>query len=166
MSRKVILITIGVVAGVVLLWVAAIAIHMRRPSVPLSAGTPVPMIIPARDQPTIKSASLGSPSPSPTPMSKDDAKGQIAVDYKWTKGGFDNIMLVDFTFSNPTPYSAKDITVTCTHYAPSGTEIDSNTRTIYEVVPANGKKKVIKFNMGFIHSQASSSRCSIVDLSM
>ena len=51
----------------------------------------------------------------------------------------------------------------CTHSAPSGTEIDSNTRTIYELVPAGSKKVVKDFNMGFIHSQAASTYCQIVD---
>jgi hypothetical protein len=103
---------------------------------------------------------------TPTPLSRDDAKRQVKVDFTWSKGGFDSIMLVNFTFTNPTPYPARDITVTCVHSAPSGTEIDRNTRTIYEVVPAKGRKVVRDFNMGFIHSQATSSRCRIDDLEM
>lgn len=105
-----------------------------------------------------------TPSNTSTRDPKESAKGLISFDYKWSKGGFESIMLVDFTFTNRSSYAAKDITVTCTHYAPSGTEIDSNTRTIYELIPANSKKIVKRFNMGFIHSQATSTICKIDDL--
>lgn len=88
------------------------------------------------------------------------------MDYKWSKGGFDNIMLVDFEFQNPTQHSVKDLTITCTHFGPSGTEIDSNTRTIYEIIPGQGRKRINDFNMGFIHTQARSTRCEIVDLEL
>lgn len=111
-------------------------------------------------------ASVSKPLPTPSVISREDAKGMVSVDYRWSKDGFGTIMMVDFTFTNRSPYEAKDITVTCTHYAPSGTKIDSNTRTIYEIIPAKGKKTIRNFNMGFIHSQASSSSCKIDDLEM
>jgi len=73
-------------------------------------------------------------------------------------------MEADFTIQNPTQYMIKDMEITCTHFAKSGTEIDSNTRTIYDTVPAKGKKVIKNFTMGFIHIQASSSSCKIADL--
>jgi hypothetical protein len=84
----------------------------------------------------------------------------------WTKGGFDSVMIANFTVKNPTKYSVKDISVTCTHYAASGTEIDSNTRTIYEMVKAKDQKRIREFNMGFIHSQTQRTRCQIDDLAV
>ena len=74
------------------------------------------------------------------------------------------IMEANFLIQNPTNYTIKDIEVTCTHFANSGTQIDSNTRTIYELVPAGGKKIVRGFNMGFIHSQAKKTDCKVTDL--
>jgi hypothetical protein len=59
------------------------------------------------------------------------------------------------------PWPVKDIEVHCRHDAPSGTTIDSNTRTIYERIDANKSKRIDKFNMGFIHSQAERSGCRI-----
>jgi len=73
-------------------------------------------------------------------------------------------MEADFTVQNPTEYNIKDIEITCTHSAKSGTKIDSNTRTIYDIVPSKETKVFRKFNMGFIHSQVSTSSCRIVDL--
>jgi 5-keto 4-deoxyuronate isomerase len=81
----------------------------------------------------------------------------------WYKGGFENIMLADFVFKNDNDFPVKDLTVECIHSAPSGTQIDQNTRTIYEVIPAHGTKSIQKFNMGFIHSQAERSSCHIKD---
>ncbi|MFO1418065.1 MAG: zinc ribbon domain-containing protein [Methylotetracoccus sp.] len=82
----------------------------------------------------------------------------------WTKSGFGNVMLVDFEIENPTDYQIKDIEVTCTNYANSGTKIDSNRRTIYELIPAKERKVIKDFNMGLINSQTSRSGCEIDDL--
>ncbi len=99
-----------------------------------------------------------------TESPKDAALRQVSIDFKWSKGGFGSVMLADFTITNRSNYTVKDLDVTCTHYANSGTEIDRNSRTIYETVPANGKKILRNFNMGFIHTQAAQSSCKITDL--
>ena len=97
---------------------------------------------------------------------KEQALSQIRIDVRWSTGGFGSVMLADFSVSNSSPYPVKDLEVTCTHFANSGTQIDSNTQTIYEVVPAKGKKVVRDFNMGFIHSQATSTSCKVTDLTI
>lgn len=78
------------------------------------------------------------------------------LDFNWRKVGFDSVMEADFTITNKSSYAIKDITIECTHSAKSGTIIDSNKKTIYDVVPANSTKTFSKFNMGFINSQVSS----------
>jgi len=105
-----------------------------------------------------------SPAPKPQPTPKEIALSKTKLDFSWTKGGFDNVMEADFTITNNSQYAIKDIEITCVHYAKSGTRIDSNTRTIYDTVPANSKKSFNDFNMGLIHSQANSSSCTITDL--
>jgi 5-keto 4-deoxyuronate isomerase len=82
------------------------------------------------------------------------------LDFTWDKEGFGNVMIANFLITNPTQYRFKDFEIKCTHKAPSGTVIDSNTRTIYEIVEPNSTK-AISINMGFIHSQAEKSRCAI-----
>lgn len=70
-------------------------------------------------------------------------------------------MEADFTIRNNGTKAIKDIEIECVHFAPSGTRIDSNKRTIYEVIEP-GKTRVFKdFSMGFMHSQADSSNCKI-----
>jgi hypothetical protein len=74
------------------------------------------------------------------------------------------LMTADFTIKNDSSIDIRDITVTCTHYAKNGTKIDSNTRTIYDIIKAGKSKNFRKFIMGFIHSKANSSYCEITNL--
>jgi hypothetical protein len=86
----------------------------------------------------------------------------VIEDFSWTKQGFGNIMEANFTIKNSLPWAVKDIEIRCEHDAPSGTTIDSTTRTIYERFEANKSRRIAKFSMGFIHSQANRSGCRIV----
>jgi hypothetical protein len=85
------------------------------------------------------------------------------VDWRWSKQGFGNVMIATFTFRNKNDFAVKDVEVTCRHYANSGTLIDRNVRTIFEVVTAKKSKTVRDFNMGFIHNQANKSSCEVTD---
>ena len=85
----------------------------------------------------------------------------ITLDYTWRKGAFDSIMEATFIIRNKSTHDIKDIQILCTHFANSGTKIDSNKRTIFEVIKANSKETYSNFNMGFIHEQANSTSCKI-----
>lgn len=100
----------------------------------------------------------------PTPPSREEIALQNVelVSFDWRKGGFENVMLADFTIKNGNDFPVKDITITCTHSGNSGTEIDRNTKTIYEIVKPRKKRTFHEVNMGFIHSQATQSRCKVV----
>jgi hypothetical protein len=76
----------------------------------------------------------------------------------------DVVLLADFTIKNTTEHSFKDFEITCKEFGPSGTLIDSNIRTVYEVVEAHATHKVNHFNMGFVHSQTARLQCEITDL--
>lgn len=95
---------------------------------------------------------------------REQALQMVKLDYQWSKAGFGSVMDADFTVTNPSPYAIKDITIECVHFAKSGTRIDSNKRTIYDVVPAGQARTFEQFSMGFIHSQADSSACKVVSL--
>jgi hypothetical protein len=79
----------------------------------------------------------------------------------WKKGGFDSVMIVSFTLENTNSFPVKDVEVTCEGSGNSGTLIDINVRTIYDVVKAKSAKPISNFNMGLIHSQASKSWCRV-----
>ncbi|RYD62375.1 MAG: zinc ribbon domain-containing protein [Verrucomicrobiaceae bacterium] len=84
------------------------------------------------------------------------------IDFKWNKEGFGNVMEADFKIRNKGTVDLKDIEILCEHAAPSGTKIDSNRRTIFEVVKAGETREFKNFSMGFIHSQVEKSTASIV----
>jgi hypothetical protein len=116
---------------------------------------------------TQSSTSAGN-SPVNYPVTSPDPKRtllqEVRLDFKWRKDGFGNVMIANFTLRNPTEYRFKDFEIKCTHSAPSGTVIDSNSRTVYEIVEPHSTKVIKEMNMGFINSQASSSDCVIADL--
>jgi hypothetical protein len=103
---------------------------------------------------------------TPTVDPKATALSKVNLDFRWSKEGFGNVMEADFTVKNDSDYDVKDLEIKCIHHAKSGTEIDSNTRTIYDVVKKHSTKKFHKFSMGFIHSQAASSSCGIENLNL
>jgi hypothetical protein len=114
----------------------------------------------AGPNPSPSSSALSAPPPS---NAKEQVRAQLDLNFSWRKEGFDNVMTADFTITNRSTRPVKDVEITCIHHAPSGTEIDRNTRTIYEIIPAKGKKRIHNFNMGLIHSQVRSSACNIAD---
>jgi len=107
-----------------------------------------------------------SATKAPSKPRRSDVLDAVKLDFTWTKTGFDNIMEATFTVSNGSKLDIKDIEIECVHFAPSGTKIDSNRRTIYEAVKAGGTRTFPKFNMGFIHTQAKSTSCGIRDIAL
>ncbi len=88
------------------------------------------------------------------------------VRYSWYTDELVPIMKANFTIRNNNEVPVKDLEVTCWHSAASGTLIDHNTRTIYEVIGSHATRSFRDFNMGFIHSQAARSACSVTDLAL
>ena len=103
---------------------------------------------------------------SPVVDTKQLALSETTLTYHWHKGGFDDVMLADFVVKNNSAYSFKDFEIKCKHYAKSGTLIDSNDRTVYDIVSAHSVKKLPEFNMGLIRSQVATSSCEITDLTV
>lgn len=99
------------------------------------------------------------PSPKSVAMSNIELNN-----LKWSKGGFDSVMEVSVTLVNKGTHNVKDIELTCQHFSNSGTRIDRNKRTVYEILSAGQSKSIKGFNMGFIHSQVARTNCSVTDL--
>jgi len=97
-----------------------------------------------------------------SPLQKEISN--VGLEYSWGKDGFGTVMVANFAITNRNSFAVHDLEITCKHYAPSGTLIDSNTRVIYEMVEPGHTKHMKGFNMGFIHSQAVRSACEITDL--
>ena len=74
----------------------------------------------------------------------DQVKTKIT---KFSTGGFDTVMIADFTITNNTSTPIKDIEIVCNGYSETGTKIDTNRRTIYKVV-APGQTITVSGNWG------------------
>lgn len=97
--------------------------------------------------------------------SKEEALQSVSIEnFEGRKDGFGNILMANFIIKNGSKYTIKDIELTCKSYANSGTELDSNSRRIYEIINANDTFKVKDFNMGFINNQVVRSGCEVTDL--
>lgn len=106
-----------------------------------------------------KPAAVAAVPAKPAPPSK---LSQVTIEkWSWQKGGFGAVMIATFVLKNVNEVAVKDIEVTCEHSGNSGTMIDTNKRTIYEILKAKSSKTVTNFSMGFVHSQATKSSCSI-----
>src|SRR5579863_8995592 len=97
---------------------------------------------------SVGDSAITSPSSIATPDPKETLLRDVKLDFKWRKDGFGNVMIANFTLKNPTEYRFKDFEIKCTHSAPSGTVIDSNSRTIYETVEPRSTKVIKDMNMG------------------
>lgn len=104
-----------------------------------------------------------APPPTRDDASMVDSEFGARLWYQWWKEG-GSLMQGNFVVYNDNDHDIKDVEISCVHFGNSGTEIDRNTRTIYEVIPAGERKGVSGFNMGFIHSQAARSSCSILSI--
>jgi hypothetical protein len=71
------------------------------------------------------------------------------------------VLMADFTLRNHSAAAVKDICVLCNGFAPSGTHIDTNKRTIYQIIPPHGTISIKEFNMGFLNSQVDSVGCAV-----
>jgi len=117
----------------------------------------------------IKDGAEKSPSVDSTPREKtlrelkEEIRIRIKLDWAWKKTGFGNIMEADFTITNFSPHDIKDIEISTIQSGKSGTQIDRNARTIYEIIKAGETKQFKNFNMGFIHSQSESASATITD---
>jgi hypothetical protein len=81
--------------------------------------------------------------------------------FSWSKEDYGKVMIASFRLKNTSAKDLKDFVIHCRHAAHSGTEIDYNDKTIYEIVKAGSAKTVRSFDMGFIHPQAATSGCEI-----
>ncbi len=117
-----------------------------------------------------ENSSTPTPTPEPTLVipqrltPREEALSLTKLQYTWEKTGFGSVMEANFIIDNRSDYTIKDITIKCVHFAKSGTIVDSSTASIYDIVKAKSKKKVNQFNMGFIHRQAASTNCEIIDV--
>lgn len=101
--------------------------------------------------------------PRDTSRDKDIVINKLHLDFTWKSSGFGSVMVADFKVKNDNTFAVKDLKVKCSHYAKSGTKIDSNTREVFDLFPAGRSTTAKGVNMGLIHSQVERSACRVTD---
>lgn len=99
--------------------------------------------------------------PAHSPDISNEIRKKLKLEYSWQKQDIVSVMIADLTVTNESAYDVKDIEITCKHFSKSGTNIDSNSRSIFEIFPAGASRSFEGFNMGFIHDQTYQTGCTI-----
>lgn len=73
----------------------------------------------------------------------------------------DVIAKVNFIIENKNDFPIKDVTILCSFYGASGTEIQKKSETIFEIVETNSKLRMKEVSLGFIDKQAATADCSV-----
>jgi hypothetical protein len=95
---------------------------------------------------------------------KDAELKEKAFTYRWHKGGFDTVLLVDFTITNPTIYPWRDLHVQCDLIAETGRVIGTKAEVLYVIVPPQGQKTLERFNLGFVSQQVYGTVCRLLSM--
>jgi hypothetical protein len=82
--------------------------------------------------------------------------------FSWSKDAVE--MQADITIESALPFALKEIEVACAQFARSGVEVETNRRTIAELLPARGRLEVDALDIGQINPEAGSSGCWIVSV--
>lgn len=121
------------------------------------------LVAPPKDAATATASTKPAES-KPAVLTRSQKLANIRIGgLSWKKDGFGAVMMATFVIYNDNVVPVKDVEVTCTHSANSGTVIDSNSRTVYEVVQPNMWRSVVGMNMGFIHTAAAKTDCKVTD---
>jgi hypothetical protein len=132
----------------------------RGPVTPVAAG-PTPTASQA-----VASVKQTYVEPKPENLSKSQMLANFRVkNLSWQKEGFGMIMEARFSVHNDNPMAVRDIEITCSSSGPSGSIIDTNSRTVFEVVRGRSYVDVEKMNMGFIRSEAVETKCRVTGFS-
>lgn len=87
------------------------------------------------------------------------------VDFEPSREAFRTVLVINVWLKNEGDTAVKDIEIQCRGKAASGTVIDNNRRTLYQVLEPN-HSKWHEISMGFLHSQVSQLTCSITDFEL
>jgi hypothetical protein len=85
----------------------------------------------------------------------------ILSDFQWSRSRF-GTLFVSFLVNNSTDQALKDFTIACATYGTSGTQIGIVSKTLYEILSANSEREYEGVEIGPMHTQAGSVRCSIM----
>jgi hypothetical protein len=87
-------------------------------------------------------------------------KGLKIIDWKYDVSNIETVR-ASFELDNHSPYSIKDIKITCAPKGESGTEIKQITRTVYQIIDPYKKKTTEPIDFGWMPPQTRKITCSV-----
>lgn len=107
-----------------------------------------------------------SASNQPAKLTEDELANNVEVkQFTWNTGGFNTVMVISkISIENKNKEAVKDFELECTHTGPSGTVIDRNKLTVFQILPAGKTSSFKDLNMGFIRAQAAKSFCKVASV--
>ena len=121
----------------------------------------------SESKPSSNSTSIPTSTSTPIPTPTSKPKDYIEVVANDSNCTFDLVALCDVTLKNTSSFQDyKDIELEIEIYANSGTLLSTEGETIYEKLSAGETKTFYEVNFGFINSQSSKYRISLIDASM
>lgn len=98
---------------------------------------------------------------------KQIAKPLVTIqNLTWMEPASASAMNADLKIKNASQYTIKDIVIRCGYYDKSGTDIVSNTETIYGLIKPNTSKMFKNVKMRIINSQAEKNGCAVLDFKL
>ena len=104
-----------------------------------------------------------STSPSSAFTKSSDSDIFPLSDFQWSRSRF-GALFVSFAVNNSTNQALRDFTIACSTYGASGTHIGTISKTLFETLPAKSTVEYEGVEIGPMHPQARTVRCSIVRL--
>jgi len=96
-------------------------------------------------------------------IDKQSVISSFIFNYEIEHKGSINMIIGKFTIMNHSEYDIKDLRITCSETANSGTIINRQTGIIYDILPAQTQKIFLDVKIGLGHSQAVSTSCVCTD---
>lgn len=92
---------------------------------------------------------------------RDPATKMSVKNFSWKVSGFGAVGVITVTVGNDNDFAIKDPTLTCSFYAPSGTQLSKIETTIFETIKPRSVRTFKDHNVGFIHSQSQRAGCQV-----
>jgi hypothetical protein len=82
---------------------------------------------------------------------------------RWRLDGFGSVLILAPTLQNTGQSEVRDIKLTCTLLARSGTTVGTVSHVVYDLLPAGKARSFPEVNLGFVNEQSAKLGCEVAD---
>jgi hypothetical protein len=94
---------------------------------------------------------------------KETIRQQLKLEHFAWSAALGRIADVKFVLNNKSGYDVKDVEIECSFYGNSGTLLDNQTKTVFDIFKSKRRKKVPRLNMGIVDAQSRTCNCYVKD---